>query len=86
MVALSAEELEKRCLNKIEGIVNIEKDSSIRMSLENTGRAICTCISQQSAEDANIIARVMKAAAGSIPITFKAPPERIRLKPKEKGS
>ena len=79
MATLSAEELEKRCLRKIEGIVNIEKDPSSRMSLENTGRAICACISQQSAEDANIIARVMKAATGSIPVTFKAPPERVSL-------
>ena len=80
MAKLSAEELEKRCLRKIEILINIEKDPNTRISLENTGRAICTCISQQQAEDTNIINRVMKSATGSIPVTFKAPPERIRLK------
>lgn len=67
MTRLSTEELKKRCLRKIETIANSEKDHSTRMSIENTGREICMCLSIHSGEDTGVISRVMKGATSSVP-------------------
>jgi hypothetical protein len=57
---------EKTCLRRIETTMNYEKDPNIQRQIEESGKAICKCMSERSANP-GVIHRVMVAATRAIP-------------------
>jgi hypothetical protein len=71
--------IEESCLRKIEIIMNNEKDPILRSQIEEAGRAICKCMSEQSINE-KIIHRTMVAATRALPMFTVARPEKISLR------
>lgn len=63
---IDIKEIENTCLHRIETTMNNEKDPNIQKEIEESGRAICTCMSEHSANP-GVIHRVMIAATRAIP-------------------
>ncbi len=72
-------EIEKKCLNRIETSINFEKDPNLKNQIEETGRAICKCMSER-ATNPFVIKKVMNAAIRALPTYTVGRPDRIRLK------
>ena len=64
-------EIEKTCLRRIETTMNYEKDPNLQKQIEESGKVICKCMSEQSV-DLGVIHRVMNAAIRAIPTYTKA--------------
>lgn len=60
------EKIEKACLRRIETAMNYEKDQDLRLQIAEAGRAICTCMAEQSTKE-RVIHKVMITAAKALP-------------------
>lgn len=71
-------DIEKTCLRRIETVKNYEKDPDLQKQIEDTGKAICKCMSEQSANP-NTIHKVMNAAIRAIPTYTKIRQEHRKI-------
>lgn len=76
---IDVKEIEKTCLRRIEVTMNYEKDSNIQKQIEDVGKIICKCMSDQSTNPL-VIHKVMNAATRALPTYTVARLERIKLK------
>lgn len=60
------DKIEKTCIRRIETTMNYEKDPNVQRQIEDTGKALCKCMSEHS-ENPGVIHRVMVAATRAIP-------------------
>lgn len=72
------QEIEKTCLRRIEITMNYEKDPNIKRQIEESGRAICRCMSEWSTNPF-IIHKVMNAAIRAIPTYTKTRQEHKKI-------
>ncbi len=70
--------IEKTCLRRVETTMNYEKDPNIQSQIEDAGKAICKCMSEQSSNP-GVIRRVMAAATRAIPTYTTARPEMKKI-------
>lgn len=63
---VDTEKIEKKCLRRIETAMNNEKDPDLRLQIEEVGRAICKCMSEQSKKE-RVIHKVMVTATKALP-------------------
>lgn len=72
------DKIEKTCLHRIETTMNYEKDPNIQRQIEESGKALCKCMSEYSANP-SVIHRVMIAATRAIPTYTTERPEKKKL-------
>ena len=72
------DKIEKTCLRRIETTMNYEKDPNIQRQIEDTGKALCKCMAENSANP-TVIHRVMVAATRSIPTYTTARTEEKKI-------
>lgn len=81
MPSLTFEEIdkiEKTCLRRVETTMNYEKDPNIQRQIEDVGKAICKCVSENSTNP-TVIHRVMAAATRAIPTYTTERPEKKKI-------
>lgn len=76
---IDVKEIEKTCLRRIEVTMNYEKDPNIQKQIEDVGKIVCKCMSEQSTNPL-VIHKVMNTAIRALPAYTVARPGRVRLK------